>query len=409
MMSYLGKIKNRLHSAAQNGKSKLYNLIVLAVNSYPRTYLGFITAFAITGFAYILLFPVLIIISLLNIHEALTFNDALDWKTASIWLLLCIIAGLVTFRAAKVKANTPAGLTLTQDKAPELFKTVQQFDAQRKRPLIHRIVITGNYELDIVKTPEWPLPVASTNTMIIGLPVLQALAPKQFECVMARRIGHFSKRENPLTNWLCQLRKIWQHYNRLYARQNDFGIEPLKWFFAAYEPFYTATSVFAARRDELDADTYAMTLYNDEDVREMVTADAVCRSYIQNQYWPAVYKIAAIDKKSLPTPHAKMASAVHASLKGDRLSDSIEKTYEAKPSSHDTIPALQDRLANIGHARPCMKASSAENAAMHYLGASVNNVVTLIDKLWLQSFLQQRKMQVSQSQEKALSEQASRA
>ncbi|MGD2053245.1 MAG: M48 family metalloprotease [Gammaproteobacteria bacterium] len=408
-MSYIRRIKNRLHKAAQNGKSKLYNLVESAVKNYPRAYLGFITAFAIAGFGYILLFPVLIIISLLNIHEALTFNDALDWQTASIWLLISLIAGLVTFRAAKVKANTPAGLTLTEDKAPELFKTVQQFNAECKRPAIHRIVITGNYELDIVRTPKWAIPVWSTNTLIVGLPVLQALAPKQFECVLARRIGHFSKRENPLTNWLCQLRKIWQHYNRLYARQNDFGIEPLKWFFAVYAPFYTATSVFAARRDELDADTYAMTLYNDEQVREMVTADAVCRSYIQNQYWPAVYKIASIDRKSLPAPHTKMASAVHASLQGDRLGDLIEKTYAAKPSWQDTIPSLRDRLANIGHARPHMEENIAENAAVHYLGASMKNVVTLIDKLWLQSFLQQRKIQRSKSQEKALAEQTSSA
>jgi Zn-dependent protease with chaperone function len=409
MMSYLRKIKNRLHKAAQNAKSKLYNFIESAVTSYPRTYLGFITAFAIAGFAYILLFPALIIISLLNIHEALTFNDALDWQTASIWLLISIFAGLVTFRTAKVKTKTPAGLTLTEDKAPELFKTVQHFNAQRKRPVIHRLVITGDYELDIIKTPEWPIPVWSTNTLIVGLPVLQALAPKQFERVMTRRIGHFCKRENPLTNWLCQLRKIWQHYNRLYARQNDFGIEPLKWFFAAYAPFYTATSVFAARRDELDADTYAMTLYNDEQVREMVTADAVCCSYIQNQYWPAVYKIAAIDRKTLPVPHAKMASAVHASLKGDRLGDLVEKTFAAKPSWHDTIPSLRERLANIGHTKPHMEENSAENAAVHYLGASMNNVVTLIDKLWLQSFLQQRKMQRRKSEKKALAEQAGSA
>lgn len=404
-MSYIRKIKNRLYHANRSIKNKLYSFIQSAINKYPRTYLGFITVFAVIGFAYILLFPVLIIISLLNIHEALTFNDALDWKTAAVWLLITLIASLVTFRASKVKAGTPAGLSLTEEKAPELFKMVRQFSTHFKRPVIHKIVITGDYELDIVKTPKWPLPVWSTNTMVIGLPVLQSLAPKQFECMLARRIGQFSKRDNPLTNWLYQLRKIWQQYRLLYAKQKDFGIEPLKWFFAGYAPFYAATSVYAARRDELNADTYAMGLYNDEEVREMVTADAVCRAYIQNQYWPAVYKIAAIDKKSLPTPHSKMASAVHASLKGDRLSGLIEKAYEEQPSWNDPNPSLRDRIANIGHAKPRMEENTSGNAAIHYLGASMKSVITLIDKLWLQSFLQQRKKQRSKSQENVLSEQ----
>jgi hypothetical protein len=408
MMSYIKK-KNRLHNVTHNGKSRFYALIESAVKKHPRTYLGFVTTFAVIGFAYILLFPLLIIISLLNIHEAMTLNDALDWKTASIWLLVTIVAGLVTLRATRVKANTPAGLTLTEDKAPELVKTVQQFSAHFKRPVIHKIVITGSYELDIVKTPKWPLPVWTTNTMIIGLPVLQSLTRKQFECMVARRIGQFSKRENPLTNWLYQLRQVWQQYNRLYARQNDFGIEPLKWFFAVYAPLYQATSVFAARRDELNADTYAMGLYHDEEVREMVTADAVCRSYLQNRYWPAVYKIAAIDKKSLPTPHARMASAVHASLKGDRLGSLVEKAYAEKPSRQETMPSLQDRIANIGHDRPRMEEHAADNAAMHYLGTSMKSVVTLLDKLWLQAFLQQRKKQNNKPEEKVLAEQVGRA
>jgi len=110
-MSYIRKIKNRLYHANRSIKNKLYSFTQSAINKYPRTYLGFITVFAVIGFAYILLFPVLIIISLLNIHEALTFNDALDWKTAAVWLLITLIASLITFRASKVKAGTPAGLS----------------------------------------------------------------------------------------------------------------------------------------------------------------------------------------------------------------------------------------------------------------------------------------------------------
>jgi hypothetical protein len=406
-MSYFGLVKTRLRNSVQVRLNKLYKFIESVINNYPRSYLGFVTVFAIIGYAYILLFPLLIIISLLNIHQALLINDAIDWQTAAIWLLVTVVAGLVSYRAIRIKFKTQSGLTLTEEKAAELFKTVQQLSAHFKRPVIHKIIITADYELDIVKTPKWPLPVWSTNTLAIGLPVLQSLTPKQCECMLARRIGQFSKRENPLTNWLYQLRTIWQQHRELYSRQKEFGNEPLKWFFAVYAPFYAATSVYAARRDELNADSYAMRLFNDEQVREMVTADAVCRAYLQNQYWPAVYKIAALDKKSLPTPHAKMASALHASLKDARLEDLIEKAYEVKPKWRDASPSLQARIANIGHDKPRMKEYSGKNAAAHYLGTSMKSVITLIDKLWLQSFLQQRKQQRIKAQDEALQGQVS--
>ena len=61
------------------------------------------------------------------------------------------------------------------------------------------------------------------------------------------------------------------------------------------------------------------------------------------------------------------------------------------------MPSLQDRIKNIGHQKPCMD-DTAENAAVFYLGASVKGVIDVVDKLWLKSFLEQRKRQSHQGQ-----------
>jgi hypothetical protein len=294
---------------------------------------------------------------------------------------------------------------LSEEKTPELFKLAQRHTSYFKRPEIHRIVITANYEVDIVKTPMWALPVWSTNTMVIGLPVLQSLSKAQFECVVARRIGQFSKRYNPVTNWLYQLRAIWQQYRVIYSKQKSYGFEPLKWYFAAYAPLYTMVSLYAARLDELNADSYAMEVFNHEDVLEMITADALCRWYLQHQFWPAVYKIASVDKKSLPTPHKKMASAVQALKNGEKLDALIERIYKGKPQPGDTTPSLPDRMKNIGHDKPRMKNQTAGNAAEFYLGTSCKGVIDVIDKLWLKSFLDERKRHRQKKQKQVASEQ----
>jgi hypothetical protein len=270
-----------------------------------------------------------------------------------------------------------------------------------KRPVIHRIVITPDYELDIIKTPRWALPVWSVNTLVVGLPVLQCLSARQFECVVARRLGQFSKRENPLTNWLYQLRPIWQQYRAGYRRQKGLGIEPMKWFFSVYAPIYSTCSVYAARQDELNADAYAMELYNDEEVLEMITADAVCRHYLRERYWPAVHKIAAIDTKTVPVPHSKMAEAVHAMLKGKNLAELIDETLNEDPGRKNPVPTLQARIQNIGHSEPHRGEFDGTAAAIVYLGASMNGVITLIDKLWLKTLLEQRKTQRQQKHEHA--------
>ena len=369
---------------------KRNNLIESLIHKFPRFYISCVALVAIFGYAFVLLFPLLVLSGLLNIYTELVVSDVTDWQAALIWLVIVLVAALISYRSTQIKPIPPFGLTLTEAKAPVLFKLVQQHRSYYKRPTIHRIVITEHYKLDIVKTPMWALPVWSTNTLVIGLPVMQCLSPKQFECMVARRIGQFSKRYNPITNWLYQLRSVWQQYRVSYNQQKGIGIEPLKWFYSVYAPMYAMVSVYAARQDELNADTYAMELFNDKDVLEMITADALCRWYLHNQYWPAVAKIASIETKSLPAPHTKMSSAVRAIKNGEQLDKLIDNAYREQPLRSNAMPSLQDRISNIGHQKPRMKNDTIENAAMFYLGDSVKGVVDVIDKLWLKSFLEQR-------------------
>ena len=373
---------------------------------YSRTYLGCVTLFALVGYAALLLFPFLLLTGLVNIYQALTVDNSIDWMNVILGLVIAAISGLVSYRSLQYKPVTPQGVTLMEDKAPELFNLVEQIRLHFQRPTIHRIVITSDYQLDIVKTPHWALPVWSMNTLVIGLPVLQCLSAKHFECMLARRFGQFSNRRSALTNWLYQLRAIWPQYHVSYTKQRTPGIEPLKRFFAVYAPLYASFSVHAARRDELNADSYALEQYNDEIVREVITTDAACRFYLHTRYWPAVNKIAALETKSPPTPHKKMAAAVLANLKGDKLQELVDETFQAASDAKDPVPALLDRIHNIGHDHPHMNDFHEPSAAAQYLNATLNNVITVIDKLWLKTWLENRKKQNPQPHEQLVATQA---
>ncbi len=370
------------------------------IHKYPGIYLAGLTLFAFLGYAAVLIFPVLLLAGLASIYQALTVENAIDWMSLFIWLMVSALNGVVCYRCMQYKSVAPVGLTLMEEKAPELFNLVEQIGANVKGPKIHRIVITSDYQLDIVKTPYCALPVWSMNTLTIGLPALQCLSAKHFECLLARRLGQFSKRNNPIANWLYQLRAIWPQYRQSYSRQKTPGIEPLRWFFAVYAPLYASISVLAARRDELNGDRYAMELYNDEIVREMITTDAVCRHYLQSRYWPAVNKIAALETKAPPVPHRKMAAAVLANLKAENLKMLVNETVQTASNPKDPVPALQDRLQNIGHEHPFMNDFRDPSAAVRYLGAALLVVITVVDKLWLQTWLENRKKHDQQPQQK---------
>lgn len=399
-------IRNLQKPAVKSPGTLLISPSALA-KKYPRTYLGCVTLFALVGYAALLLFPFLSLTGLVNIYQALMVDNSIDWMNATLWLAIAAISSLISYRCLQYKAVMPQGVTLMEDKAPELFNLVEQLRSHFQRPTIHRIVIASDYQLDIVKTPHWALPVRSMNTLVIGLPVLQCLSAKHFECMLARRFGQFSNRRNALTNWLYQLRAIWPQYHASYSKQGTPGIEPLKWVFAIYAPLYASFSIHAARQDELNADSYALEQYNDEIVREVITTDAACRFYLHTRYWPAVNKIAALETRSPPTPHKKMAAVVLANLKGEKLQELVNETFQAASDAKDPLPALLNRVHNIGHDRPHMNDFHEPSAAAQYLNATLNNVIAVIDKLWLKTWLENRKKQNQQPHERVVATQAS--
>lgn len=388
---------------------KFQNAFISLISRYPRLYLTSVSLLALVGFVYVLVFPVVTLISLANILQAVVSGITDNWYQILSWSSIMILSGIVTYRGLRLKIAQPNGLALSEDKAPELFGQVRVLHARYKRPEICRIVITARYEVDIIKTPRWVLPIWSSNTIVIGLPVLQSLSPQQLDRMLARRIGQFSKRDNLLTNWLYQLRQAWQQINTATAKVEATGIEPLRWFFALYTPLYSGVSAYAASLDELHADNYAMQLYNDQEVLNMITTEALCRWYLEKRYWPAVHKISATGKNALPAPHSKMATAIRTNLKGEKLPKLLQEILQHEPRWNDPLPSVKSRIKNIGHDKPRVSDFSGETAGVHYLGKSMDAVITVIDKLWKTALINKYKRQHRQREFRAANSQAGSA
>lgn len=372
-------ILNTIHTKI----SKINRSVETIITKFHRSYLVLVCLLAIMGYILVLLPPFMIIVACVNIFEILSMGDIANWQRGLIWLTILIISTLFTYRSSQIKISPPTGLNVLEEKLPEIFKLTQQFISHFKKPVIERIVITSNYELDIVKVPKFALPIWSMNTLVIGLPVLLCHAPKEFECMVARRIGQFSKRSNPISNWAYQLRAVWKQYHLAYSKQKFPDSIILKWIYGAYANLYSLISTYSARRDELNADTYAMELFSHEDVRKMITADATYQWFLKELYWPAINKKAAAKIKSPLTPYKNITGTINANLKEEKLQFVIEKAFKAKLHVHDPAAPMQQRLTNVGHDTPSLSVRTGDTAAVKYLGDSLNNVIGLIDKLWL--------------------------
>ena len=339
----------------------------------PRGYLLVTTVLALAGHGWLLLFPWLVLAGITGAYEALTAQPAVAWSRLLIWSTVAAGSALVTWRMARFKPTLPAGALLDRKKATALFDLVDELGRHYRRPGVDRVVISGDFALELVKTPYCALPLWSMNTLVIGLPLIHCLSPTQFRCALARRLGQFSKHRNPLGNWLNQLRQIWPQY-AMAPGAADPGFQPVRWFFRFFAPLYERISLPAARLDELAADSYAMEVCSDEEMLDTISTETVCRLYLEEKYWPTYRKLTARVRKIMPKPHAGMSSVLRAGLQGDRGQEWLKNAMEREPRDDDPMPSLAKRVENIGHRKPRMNGIATESAATLYFDTAIESL-----------------------------------
>jgi len=367
---------------ARGGRESLLRPIVMRLQSLadtrPRAYLLLAAGFVSIGYCCLLVFPWLVFAGGSGIHAAVSDSRAVAWIPVLLWSVVAAVSALASYRIIRFRPALPSGIPLDRAAVPALFQLVAEQCRHYRRIRIDRIVLTGDFAIDILKTPVCALPVWSTSTLIIGLPLIRCLSVDRFQCLLARRLGQCSKRYNRLENWLNQLRDSWPLYC---DRANDpgFGFQPVRWLFRGYAPLYNALTVPAARLDELAADGYAMELYSDEQVLDAITTEMVCRTYLAEKYWPVIHTLPASRQRVIGRLHTCMVSVLRAGLRDDRDEQWLAQTLSAEPRWDDPLPALATRVDNIGHRQPCMGTLEFESAARAYLGTLTDRLPGTLD------------------------------
>ena len=341
--------------------------------SRPRAFLLCAVILGLVGFACLLLFPFLAVLSGHGLYEALFIKQTIAWNNVLAWLVLCMFSILISYRIYRYRPALPAGSILTRDAYPLLHQLVGEQLGHYCSTRVDRIVVTNEFEIDILKTPKWALPIWSTNTLVIGLPLIHCLSASQFQCALARRLGQFSKRYNWLENWIYQLREIWPQYCAS-ARKCGLGFQPVGWFFMLYAPVYKVITIPVARLDELAADKYAMELFNDEEVLDTITTQLMCDRYLAGKPQPVLKKTAAYRERAFKEIYFGMITELRSGLQGEKHAKWLAKTLSVEEQWGDIVPSLARRVESLGHTHYRIVTNTSGSAASVYLGTALDDL-----------------------------------
>lgn len=347
-----------------------------------RLFMGLCISLVLIGYAVPLLFPIVSLVLLIKMGVALQETGLAAITGQWLDLGLLVLSATLSVSLWRLRVGEPAGESVTEQQVPALFALVDELRTAFQAPPIADIHLAEGARLRVERIPRTGYPFLFRHVLVAGLPTLQCLNLEQFKCLLASCLGELSAVRTDVAGWIGQLARTWEHYRAAVAGRWHPAALLYRGFLAGYAPLLSALAGQLDAGHRLHRGHYALELASDDLVAEMLAGEVVMMRFLQEHYWPTVYRTA----EHSATPSFKAFRNLEAVFKrrvtDDLVQNWLREAFVGKWYSDDHDPGLKARLREIGHADIDYHPSQGLTAAGLLLGASYQWVVDRCDARW---------------------------
>lgn len=245
----------------------------------PRAYQLRVAGLALLGFGILALVFGAVGLGLLAL-VGLVVAMVLSGGAALLWLLklgkLLVLLALPMFYLVKqgvqalfVRLPAPAGLPLTREQAPALFRALDGMRLHLKGPRVHQVLLVDEVNAAVVQRPAFGLVGFPRNHVLLGLPLLESLPPDEALAVVAHEYGHLAGSHGRFGAWIYRLRHTWASLQDQTEQMQGWMARLVRPLVRWYAPYFNAYTFVLARANEYEADAASA---------ELVGAQAMARA-----------------------------------------------------------------------------------------------------------------------------------
>lgn len=250
-------------------------------------------------------------------------------------------------RGLWVKLTPPTGQEITREQAPRLFTVLDELRAALDCRPFHKVLVIGDMNAAVVQIPRLGIFGWHTNYLLLGLPLMQSLAPDEFKAVLAHEFAHSSQGHGRFGNWLYRVRRTWQQVFEQMARQRTRFGSVLYKFINWFWPVFNGHAFVLARANEYEADACSVRLVGADVAASALMRLPVNDTLLNEKFWPDIFKRIK-DEKEPPTDVIfSQAAALKNGLAADEAEKRLRQSFLMETNNSDTHPSLKDRLRAI--------------------------------------------------------------
>lgn len=276
----------------------------------------------------------------------------------------------------------PEGRRLTRSDAPRLFDLIDRVRRKIKGPAIHDVHLTGHFNASVWLSPRLGVLGGHRASLLVGLPLLQALSRKEFAAVLAHEYGHLTATGGRFNRWISHTRISWLQVQERMTTERSAAGRLSQSFLRWYIPVFAAYAGILAREDEYRADRNASRLVGRRTMADALVAVALRGRFIRQHFWINLW--AQADHSPQPTylPHASMHTALSAGFNRELAKIWLREAMDRHPFTGDAHPNLRDRLLALD-VMPEYPPESRHSAAQFLLGSRLPALTRELDGHWL--------------------------
>lgn len=270
-------------------------------------------------------------------------------KLGKLLLLLALPLGRMIWtgtRALFVRLPPPKGEKLLREEAPKLFEALDKMQAKLKGPVFHQVLLVDEMNAAVMQRPLFGWIGFPRNTLILGLPLLEALSAREALAVVAHEYGHLAAEHSRFGAYIYRLRFSWSRIQDVTFQWEGLTGRFMRWLVSLYAPAFNAYTFVLARAQEYEADRTGARLLGAEAMAsalKRVQLAAAHEQQVYGQVWKRARQEATAPKDCAFT----WAAAAPESCRQQDAPLWLGRALQRQADLLDTHPSLTDRLKHL--------------------------------------------------------------
>ncbi|MDR3460342.1 MAG: M48 family metallopeptidase [Verrucomicrobiae bacterium] len=357
---------------------------------HPRLYLARIIGLVALAYGYLLL----ILVGSLALAVAMIVMVIYVPATIKLALIGLIAFGGIFWAVARglwVRLEPPTGPEITRAQAPKLFALLDELRAALQCRPFHKVLLIGEMNAAVVQIPRLGVFGWHTNYLLIGLPLMQSLAPEEFKAVLAHEFAHSSGGHGSFGNWLYRVRRTWQQvFEQMIRQRTRFGgvlFKFINWFW----PVFNGHAFVLARANEYEADACSVRLAGADVAANALMRLPITGTLLGEKFWPDILSRANQDKEPPADVMLSLNRVLKNGLETTEAQKRLRQSFLLETNNADTHPCLKDRLRAMNRLPEGVDAKDFtvtppplphESAAEIFLGTHAEVVARQLSDVW---------------------------